>query len=263
MTQHHVTSCNIPISSSNLRNFITILSRPHWNQPIAKGWSRHLRNRECSDTAKGQRENAVAWQRICELLRIALIDSYNIGSISQNDAKCRFKWLWDWNGLKIIATHAPMPELQTMAKPTSSFFLFQFWIWTLVEGLHCCVLLCFAKQLVQDKTLCLQTWGGGFSTRGGSVQSDMLDVVGTVSSMYHLYISFSFAGMFGIVCSMCLLGFYLVGNDSWRCFFSPVRMVVERFTFREAYSTKCSGMLILRLGLFFVLIVTQIHGRNV
>ena len=95
------------------------------------------------------------------------------------------------------------------------------------------------------------------------MQSDMLDVVGTVSSMYHLYISFSFAGMFGIVCSMCLLGFYLVGNDSWRCFFSPVRMVVERFTFREAYSTKCSGMLILRLGLFFVLIVTQIHGRNV
>ena len=142
MTQHHVTSCNIPISSSNLRNFITILSRPHWDQPIAKGWSRHLRNRECSDTAKGQRENAVAWQRICELLRIALIDSYNIGSISQNDAKCRFKWLL---GLKWIEDHwKPCSNARTpMAKPTS--FLFQFWIRTLVEGLHCCVLLLFCK----------------------------------------------------------------------------------------------------------------------
>ena len=97
-----------------------------------------------------------------------------------------------------------MPELQWQSQHHSCFsFEFEHWLKGCIV-VFCC---CFAKQLVQDKTPCLQTLGGGFSTRGGSVQSDMLDVVGTVSSMYHLYISFSFAGMFGIVCSMCLLDF--------------------------------------------------------
>ena len=112
-----------------------------------KGWSPwHLRNRECSDTAKGQRENAVAWLILCELLRITL----------RQYLKMLFQVVM---GLKVIGTHSPISELPTRAYNCKANLVILA-VSVLTNG-WTLVLLCFAKQLFQENSLLadLLRWG--------------------------------------------------------------------------------------------------------